>query len=102
MLLDASGNGGLGPTDVDDSSNDACGVDSLILSPSSFSCLNLGTVSVSLDVIDNNGNGATCTANVDVGMNPLAFLPPPSPLAFSASCGDRSLFWKCIFLGACT
>ncbi|HHG84159.1 MAG TPA: HYR domain-containing protein, partial [Bacteroidetes bacterium] len=66
LQLDATGNASIAALDVDGGSNDACGIDSLFVTPSSFDCSNVGTNNVTLVVTDNNGNVATCVAIVTV------------------------------------
>ena len=65
VQLDGSGNVSITPTDIDNGSTDACGV-SLSISPSVFSCGDVGPNSVVLTVTDNNGNVSTDTATVTV------------------------------------
>ncbi|KAA3631448.1 MAG: HYR domain-containing protein, partial [Bacteroidetes bacterium] len=55
--------------DIDNGSNDACGIASLSVSPSGFDCSNLGENTVTLTVTDINNNPATCTATVTVEDN---------------------------------
>ena len=69
VQLDASGNTSIVPTDVDNGSNDACGIASLSVSPNSFDCSNVGANTVTLTVTDNNGNVSTATATVTVEDN---------------------------------
>lgn len=66
VQLNASGNATITASDVDNGSNDACGIQSLSVNPSSFSCANLGANTVTLTVTDNNGNVSTCTSTVTV------------------------------------
>ncbi len=66
VQLDASGNASITATQLDDGSTDACGIASLSINTTSFTCSDLGMNSVVLTVIDNNGNSSTCTANVMV------------------------------------
>ena len=66
VQLDASGAASIAAADVDNGSNDACGFDSLSVTPSSFNCSNVGANTVTLTVTDVNGNTATCTATVTV------------------------------------
>lgn len=66
VALDASGNASITASDVNDGSSDACGVATLSVSPSSFTCANLGLNTVTLTVTDNNGNSSTTTAQVTV------------------------------------
>ncbi len=69
VQLDDNGSGSITAADIDNGSNDACGVASLSVSPSSFDCSNLGENTVTLTVTDNNNNPATCTATVTVEDN---------------------------------
>ncbi|MFN8396642.1 MAG: FG-GAP-like repeat-containing protein [Bacteroidia bacterium] len=64
--LDSSGNGSITAQDVDNGSTDNCGVDSLSISTSTFTCANAGNNVLTLTVSDLSGNTATCTANVSV------------------------------------
>ncbi|MCB9234639.1 MAG: HYR domain-containing protein [Bacteroidia bacterium] len=69
VQLDASGNGSTTAVAVDNGSSDACGIQSLVLSATSFNCGNVGANPVTLTVTDNNGNVSTCSANVQVEDN---------------------------------
>ena len=64
--LNANGYGSITAAQIDGGSNDACGIASLSVSPSSFNCGNLGGNTVTLTVTDNNQNPSTCTATVMV------------------------------------
>ena len=64
--LDASGNGSITPAMVNNSSTDACGIASLSLSQTAFTCANVGSNTVTLTVTDVNSNSSTCAATVDV------------------------------------
>ncbi len=66
LYLDASGNATLGPAQIDNGSNDACGISALGVSPNSFGCGDLGPNGVTLTVTDNNGNSKTGNATVTV------------------------------------
>ena len=71
VQLDATGNGSTTATAVDNASTDACGIASLVLSKTAFTCADIATNpnSVTLTVTDNNGNVSTATANVIVEDN---------------------------------
>ncbi len=69
IQLDASGNASITAADVDNGSNDACGIAALSVSPSSFTCANVGANTVTLTVTDVNGNVSTCTSTVTVEDN---------------------------------
>ncbi|MEO0403509.1 MAG: hypothetical protein AAF193_01430, partial [Bacteroidota bacterium] len=52
--------------DVDGGSTDNCGIESMMVSPSSFSYADIGDQTVTLTVTDTSGNVATCTTTVTV------------------------------------
>ncbi|WP_460189752.1 immunoglobulin-like domain-containing protein, partial [Urechidicola sp. KH5] len=65
--LDASGNYTLTPAEVDNGSSDACGIASMSLSKSNYTCADIGKVkNVILTVTDNNGNVDTDQFDVTV------------------------------------
>ncbi|WP_198659421.1 MopE-related protein, partial [Winogradskyella aurantiaca] len=64
--LDANGLASVTANQIDNSSTDNCGVDSLELNQTSFDCSNLGDNTVTLTVTDVNGNQATADATVTV------------------------------------
>ena len=72
VQLDAYGNGTTTATLVDNGSNDACGIASIELDFTEFTCENLGENPVVLTVADVNGNTSTCGAIVKVEDN----IPP--------------------------
>jgi hypothetical protein len=51
---------------IDDGSGDACGIESLTLSKTDFTCANIGENTVTLTATDSAGNTSTCTAVVNV------------------------------------
>ena len=67
--LDANGIVTISGADVDGGSADACGIDTLSVSPNTFSCADIGANTVTLTVTDNNGNISTCTTTVTVEDN---------------------------------
>jgi len=69
--LDNTGNVSITAIDVDGGSTDACGIDSITISPTTFTCSEIGANNVTLIVTDNNGNIDSCTAIVTV-MDTLA------------------------------
>jgi len=69
VQLDANGNGSTTAVDVDNGSNDACGVASLSLSQTSFGCAEVGANTETLTVTDVNGNVSTCSTTVTVEDN---------------------------------
>ncbi|MCP4122415.1 MAG: hypothetical protein GY751_11730, partial [Bacteroidetes bacterium] len=56
VYLDATGNASIASSDVDNGSSDACGIDSLSVTESEFSCLDIGYHSVTLSVFDVSEN----------------------------------------------
>jgi hypothetical protein len=66
VSLDANGNGSTTAAAVNNGSSDNCGVASLSLSQTAFTCTHLGTNSVTLTVSDASNNTSTCTATVTV------------------------------------
>lgn len=73
LYLDASGNLTITASDVDGGSFDACGIASMSVSPTSFTCAEIGTPQpITLSVTDVNGNSNDCNSNVDI----LDTIPP--------------------------
>ncbi len=64
VTLDANGNATIIASQIDNGSNDACGIASLSLDNTSFGCSDIGSNSVELTVEDNSGNSSTCSATV--------------------------------------
>lgn len=62
----AGGTASITPADVDNLSTDNCGIASLSVSPSIFSCADIGQNTVTLTITDIYGNVASNTATVDV------------------------------------
>ncbi|GJM31677.1 MAG: hypothetical protein DHS20C18_06780 [Saprospiraceae bacterium] len=74
-------------SEVDDGSFDNCGIDTMYITPSSFTCANAGSpVDVTLTVIDSAGNMGTCTTTVGISLS------KPSPTFNSGLCGGDTLF----------
>ena len=66
LVLDANGNASITAAQLDNGSNDACGIASIVASKTSFDCSNAGLNTVSLTVTDINGNVASVDATVTV------------------------------------
>ncbi len=75
VTLDDIGLGIVLPTEIDNGSNDECGIASLTLNQNSFNCFDVGLNPVILTVQDNSGNISTCVATVGV-IASSACLPP--------------------------
>jgi hypothetical protein len=82
LTLDAGGNGSITAADINNGSADACGPLNLSVSPSTFTCANVGTNNVILTVTDNSGNTSTCSATVTVS------LPAPSNQNITICAGE--------------
>ena len=66
VYLDGSGNASITAGDVNNGSTDNCSLAGLSVSPSSFTCANVGTNNVTLTATDASGNSSTCMAVVTV------------------------------------
>ncbi|PWL24179.1 MAG: hypothetical protein DCO96_14335, partial [Fluviicola sp. XM-24bin1] len=66
VYLDGTGNASITTGDVDNGSSDNCGIASLALSQSAFTCADAGANTVTLTVADAAGNIDACTATVTV------------------------------------
>lgn len=66
IQLDINGNSTITETDIDNGSNDDCNIASIIVSPSTFDCSNIGDNIVTLTVTDTSGNSDMTTATVTV------------------------------------
>ncbi|WP_189342883.1 HYR domain-containing protein [Ulvibacter litoralis] len=66
VALDATGNASITASDINNGSTDNCGIASLSVSPSVFTCSELGNNTVTLTVTDTNGVSSTCTSVVTI------------------------------------
>jgi hypothetical protein len=64
--LNSTGNLTIDSLAVNNASSDACGIASFAVTPHTFSCANIGANTVTMTVIDVNGNSSTCTSTVTV------------------------------------
>jgi len=69
VQLDANGMTSITAQDVDNGSDDACGVADLKIDMDAFDCNHVGTNTVTLTVTDINGNQSVCTSTVTVEDN---------------------------------
>ena len=66
IYLNANGDASILASDINVGSNANCGVDTVFVNPNTFTCAEVGNNTVTLTVVDNNGNQSMCTANVEV------------------------------------
>ncbi|MEQ9188569.1 MAG: GEVED domain-containing protein [Cryomorphaceae bacterium] len=67
VFLDATGNASILPGDIDNGSDDVCGIETLALDVSTFTCANIGSpVTVTLTATDSSNNSDTASAVVTV------------------------------------
>ncbi len=71
VYLEINGEVSITAEQVDNGSNDACGMASMSVYPEIFTTSNVGDNAVELTVVDNNGNSSVCTANVTVLKRPV-------------------------------
>jgi hypothetical protein len=78
IYLDATGNASITADDIDNTSTDACGIDSVAINMDVFDCSNIGLNTVVLTATDNNSNTDTCHATVTVQdtVSPIARCVP--------------------------
>lgn len=74
LFLDEDGYAVLAPSDIDSDITTGCGVDTVTVSQSAFSCNDLGQTTVTLTVVDIYENTSTCESIVTIADNiaPLA------------------------------
>jgi len=93
LELGADGTATITPADVIDSSADACGVLTSGVDITDFDCSDIGTpVTVTVFVVDNNGNSSACTAVVTV----VDLLAPvvTCPADITVDPGPGNLFYE--------
>lgn len=88
ISLDAMGNAMLSANQVDNGSMTDCEQQSLTVSPSAFTCADIGSNTVTLTITDVNNLSATCTANVMVvdGMMPSISCPEDDTVPLDENC----------------
>ena len=69
VQLDASGNATITTAQIDNGSNDNCAIASMALDVSNFTCADIGTKIVTLNVTDTSGNTDSATAIVTIEDN---------------------------------
>ncbi len=87
VYLDANGEASITVDFVDNGSYAKCGLQSISVSPSDFTCSNLGGNVVTLTIIDNEGNSANCNATVTVIDSIAPVVVCPSDVTVSNDAG---------------
>ncbi|MEP4781523.1 MAG: HYR domain-containing protein, partial [Algibacter sp.] len=88
--LDATGNVTITAAQIDNGSNDACGIASLAIDTTDFDCSNVGDNTVTLTVTDTNGNTANCSATVTVEDNITPTITCPNNVTVNVDVADCS------------
>ncbi|MCB0564983.1 MAG: HYR domain-containing protein [Phaeodactylibacter sp.] len=85
VQLDGNGSASITTSDIDNGSSDACGIASVILDITDFTCDDVGEHTVTLTATDFNNNVNTCTATVTVQDNvaPVALCKEDFTFTFS-------------------
>ena len=93
VVLDAQGSGSVTPDLVDDGSWDGCGIASLSLSETDFTCADLGPQELILTVTDNKGNSSTCSATASIvdTIPPAIACPVSMPVVHLDAAGAGNL-----------
>jgi hypothetical protein len=76
IFLNSQGQASITPANVDGGSTDNCAIDSMSVSPNTFTSANLGNNNVVLTVVDAMGNPSTCSAVVTVVDSTVAIADP--------------------------
>ena len=69
VQLNATGSASITASQINNGSTDNCGIATITVSPSTFTCANVGANTVTLTVTDVNGNVATASATVTVAID---------------------------------
>ena len=85
VQLDITGSVFISAEDVNNGSSDNCGLSSVSIDDTNFTCADLGANTVVLTVTDDSGNTATCEATVTVQDNVDPILDCPAPVTLSAN-----------------
>ncbi|RMB56092.1 HYR domain-containing protein [Dokdonia sinensis] len=88
--LDEAGVASITASDIDNGSSDVCGIDSLSLDVTSFTCDDIGANTITLTVTDSNGNSATCQATVTVEDNTPLTVSGPGDISVETDNNDTS------------
>jgi hypothetical protein len=87
VYLDANGNATVDAAQVNNGSSDNCGIQSISVSPASFTCADRGTQSVTLTVTNIYGISSTATATVTVADNSNPTITAPAAVSVNTNDG---------------
>lgn len=87
VSLDASGQGSLVASQLNNGSSDNCGIATFSASQTTFNCSDVGTKAITLTVEDVNGNSSDCISNVEVKdeVAPTAICQPATVVLSAAN-----------------
>lgn len=91
LILDNTGGGSISAAQINNNSTDACGIASMSVSPSSFSCSDVGSNTVTLTVVDVNGNSSTASAVVEVVDNTAPVFSVQNATVYLDASGTASI-----------
>ncbi len=96
LYLNGSGSATITSADIDNGSSDLCGISSLTLSQTTFSCADTGATAVTLTVTDGSGNTDACTANVTVldTISPVLTCPGNIAVASDSGACGANVTWS--------
>ncbi len=92
VYLDGTGNVTISSADVDNGSNDACGIASMVIDISTFDCSDIGPNNVTLTVTDNSSNIASCVAVVTVADTISPTMSDPAPVNIECAASIPAAF----------
>ncbi|MFN8395413.1 MAG: HYR domain-containing protein, partial [Bacteroidia bacterium] len=92
VTLNLSGNASIAATDIDGGSSDNCSSVTSSVTPTTFTCANVGANTVTLTVTDAAGNTSTCTSTVTVSAQAMtaAASSPTINCGYNVSCNGAT------------
>jgi len=90
ISLDLNGVAVITPADIDNGSFDNCGIQSMTLSQTNFDCTDVGVNTVTLTVVDVNGNTDSCTASVIINQT---LIDPASVVILPLTSTSAEITW---------
>ncbi|AEV33046.1 HYR domain-containing protein [Owenweeksia hongkongensis DSM 17368] len=91
VSLDATGSATIAASDIDNGSSDACGIQSMSLDVTGFTCTELGANTVTLTVTDNNSNVSVKTATVTVVDNVTPIMATQNITIYLGATGNAAI-----------